>query len=345
MTRSSRLRKLLLRFGAFLALTAAVIAGAEMTARFLTVPPPGFDRPPYLLDPGRFRPIRERSLPGPKPPGTFRIVVLGDSYTWGAGVPFDLTYARHLEWLLNVASRRRYEVWNLGASGATTADEVRRLPKAEALQPDLILIGYFLDDPELAPDVPPEILAVHTALKNRPGWRRWLVRHSVLYRRRAYRRWSRKLRRAQVRYIEKLYLPGSRYRRVFEENLRRFAQFRERTGIPIRFVIWPHLGFSPNESYPFRSIHEDLTRRLQSLGFPVLDLLRVFAGMDPRRLQAVPEYDPHPSEIAHRLAAEALFEWLNKTRSDFAAYLVTPRLHPNTPMQSVRLRMAPIGRF
>ena len=45
---------------------------------------------------------------------------------------------------------------------------------------------------------------------------------------------------------------------------------------------------------------------------PYLDLLPAFQGVDPVRMQAVPGIDPHPSEIAHRIAAEAILNYLLK---------------------------------
>lgn len=336
--------KFALWFTLVIMLTLMVIEGYARFSGDVSVP--RYDRPAYLVSPGLFQPIRERPWNAEKPDNVVRIVFLGDSYTWGAGVPYNLTYVKHLEWMLNASSRRRYEVLNFGKSGATISDEARMLDQVKQIQPDFLIIGYFLDDPETSRDVPAVIMQVHEAINNPPKWRRWLLKHSYAYRRRWYKARSCDLRQAQVRYIRSLYEPQSRYQDNFAKALTAFVAFRQRVNIPVVFVLWPHLGFPLNETYPFRDIHIEIGSRLRNLGFPVLDLLEIFNRMDIRRLPTVPLYDPHPGEIAHRVAGDSLFEWLNKNYPDFARYLVTPRIYPNSPMQSIRLRMAPLmGRF
>lgn len=51
-----------------------------------------------------------------KPPGTYRILVLGDSYTWGA-VPLDDLYTRQLEAILHARGHDDVEVISMGLPG------------------------------------------------------------------------------------------------------------------------------------------------------------------------------------------------------------------------------------
>ncbi|HEV7498666.1 MAG TPA: hypothetical protein VGQ33_01625, partial [Vicinamibacteria bacterium] len=67
----------------------------------------------------------ERSLA--KPPGTRRVLSLGDSFAWGASVEFEDAYPQRLERAL---SRRRRETWqvvNLALPGMNTVDEEGQL--------------------------------------------------------------------------------------------------------------------------------------------------------------------------------------------------------------------------
>lgn len=49
----------------------------------------------------------------PKPPGVRRVLVLGDSFTFGTGVPLEFSYPKQMEKHLNAAQDRyRYEVVN-----------------------------------------------------------------------------------------------------------------------------------------------------------------------------------------------------------------------------------------
>ena len=79
-----------------------------------------------------------------KPPGTFRVVVLGSSNTMGHGVEDEQTYARLLEgWLAEqVRPGCRVEVVNLAVSGDSPTQQLLRLQvEAPGLEPD-----WFLSD-------------------------------------------------------------------------------------------------------------------------------------------------------------------------------------------------------
>ena len=83
-----------------------------------------------------------------KPPGVFRIVAVGDSFTYGIGAPFKDTYLVRLERLLNErVGSERIEIIKLGMP--------RYFPAAEALvlehyglafEPDLVLVGVLPND-------------------------------------------------------------------------------------------------------------------------------------------------------------------------------------------------------
>jgi hypothetical protein len=77
-----------------------------------------------------------------KPPGTFRVVVLGSSNTMGHGVDDEQTYARLLErWLAGrVGPGRRVEVVNIAVSGDSPTQQLLRLQlDVPGLDPDWIL--------------------------------------------------------------------------------------------------------------------------------------------------------------------------------------------------------------
>jgi hypothetical protein len=111
---------------------------------------PGYDGwfagVPVRINSLGFRDRREYSLD--KPPGTFRIIVLGDSLTFGHGTLDDTTYPYLLEqqlrqWRPDV----NWEVWNLGVPGYNTGQELAYLdeigPRAD---PDLVIVGFFPND-------------------------------------------------------------------------------------------------------------------------------------------------------------------------------------------------------
>ena len=79
---------------------------------------------------------------------TFRILVLGDSVTFGHGSVYDHTYPYLLEqelrrWRPDVD----WQVWNAAVPGYNTSQELALLQQVEKrFQPDLVVVGFFWND-------------------------------------------------------------------------------------------------------------------------------------------------------------------------------------------------------
>ena len=83
---------------------------------------------------------------GPKSDDEFRVLVLGDSITFGDYVPFEETYTAQLESRLD-GRRPRVTVINAGLPGAGASDELYHyLEICDAVDADLILVGMYLND-------------------------------------------------------------------------------------------------------------------------------------------------------------------------------------------------------
>jgi lysophospholipase L1-like esterase len=93
-----------------------------------------------------FRDDREYDLA--KPRGAFRIVVLGDSVTFGHGSIFEHTYPRLLERRLRAWKPGvDWQVWNLGVPGYNTSQELAYLLEiGAAYRPDLVIVGFYAND-------------------------------------------------------------------------------------------------------------------------------------------------------------------------------------------------------
>jgi lysophospholipase L1-like esterase len=85
-----------------------------------------------------------------KPKGVFRVMVLGDSFTWGAGLAEHEMYTSVLDSLLkNYFKYQKIEVVNCALSGSPTTTERDILRKLkDTVQPDLIVVGFCLNDPQ-----------------------------------------------------------------------------------------------------------------------------------------------------------------------------------------------------
>ncbi len=92
--------------------------------------------------------FRDAEFPREKRPSTFRIVCLGDSWTFGANVGQDQAYPQRLEALL----RREFpsadfEVFNLGVLGYSSYQGLELLRRtAIHWVPDLVVIGFAMND-------------------------------------------------------------------------------------------------------------------------------------------------------------------------------------------------------
>lgn len=97
--------------------------------------------------------FRERNFDNPKKEGIFRIIVLGDSFTWGIGIPEEKRYTNILEKLLNDKfNSKKFEVLNFSVPGFSTKDEAGLLSNLKNwVQPDLIIIGFCINDPKPGP--------------------------------------------------------------------------------------------------------------------------------------------------------------------------------------------------
>ena len=85
--------------------------------------------------------------------GKFRVLALGDSFTWGAGVPQESRYLNRLEDNLNEVMRARpsvyasIEIFNLALQGANTDNYLGLLKKyIGVLEPELVLVGLTYND-------------------------------------------------------------------------------------------------------------------------------------------------------------------------------------------------------
>ena len=94
--------------------------------------------------------FRDNDFTGGPKPGEFVIAVLGDSFTFGQGVPQSETFPAVLQKLLNKNnSTDRFRVWNLGVSGYNTEQEAYQLDHFVLdRKPNWVVVGYNINDIE-----------------------------------------------------------------------------------------------------------------------------------------------------------------------------------------------------
>ncbi len=82
---------------------------------------------------------RSGMVNGPKPPGAYRIVLIGSSVALGERVPFERTLAALLPKKLSQQSGRKIELYNEGMAYGFARNTDLRFQDALAVDPDIIL--------------------------------------------------------------------------------------------------------------------------------------------------------------------------------------------------------------
>ncbi len=94
--------------------------------------------------------FHDKEYPFDKAPGTFRIVVVGDSFVDALQVPLDKTFHKRLESMLNENgenSERKFEVIGLGTSGNGAKGHYKMLTRlGMRYHPDLVIMEFLPND-------------------------------------------------------------------------------------------------------------------------------------------------------------------------------------------------------
>lgn len=317
-TAKSRLSNLLLLI-ASLGMACGV---AEAVAR-IRYTPPWYDKllgeqlaaqaHPYRLN---RQGLRGPDYPPFKRAGERRVLILGDSFTFGLGV-FDgeKVFPRILERRLNerrAAGRGRVTVLNGGLPGTLTSHWLALWNRdAAAFDPDVVLIVFFLRDGTTLGSIPGFFEQIRDTIAQR-NRRSSLYRWSFLYR--TYRDVLDRntISELYVREFQRAYFGDAAETsewRSAQRNLMHLVSLAHQRGAVTGFVIFPILVELTDE-YPFRDVCDLLEEFARDHDLPVLDLLPAFLGEKGPELW-VSAYDQHPNEKAHAIAAEAMLGFVS----------------------------------
>jgi lysophospholipase L1-like esterase len=243
-----------------------------------------------------------------KPAGTTRIVVLGDSFTWGAGVEWDDTWSEHLERALRREDGGAFEVVNLSQPGFGTRDEQNALlTEGFRYQPDVVVLAYVLNDSEDGRDAESRRAQRWLAEQRAAAPPGFLERSAlvslVLQRLRA----TRESRQRVANYLS-LYRDDAPGWRGAQKALREIGGECRRRGVPFVVAIFPLFGGPLDEHYPFAALHAKVAASAAAAGASVLDLLPSYRGLRWDLLVVDGVDDEHPNEVAHRIAARAILK-------------------------------------
>ena len=245
--------------------------------------------------------LRDREYSRSKPPGVYRIVMLGDSTALGWGVTAEQTIAKILEAELNtiqVPGDRRFEVLNAGVGNYGTVQAVTHYATYDrAFHPDLVILQYFINDAEPVPT------------ERRPG----LLGQSYLVAF-AMSRFDAMLRLTGGRpswkqYYAGLYEDGRPGLEAAKQALATLATRTRADGTKLLVAILPELR-EINNDYPFVSQHQKIKDVLTANQVPVIELIDGLRGHGPESSLWVTEADSHPNGKANALVAAQILRWI-----------------------------------
>lgn len=302
--------------------TAIMLVAAEFATRWLyrdvttTADDRGYFAVRWARQAVRFNRhgFRDREF-GPRPPGVFRIVAVGDSFTFGNGVAAGARYSALLEQALG----NGFEVLNLGTPGFNTPEIAATLRSpVPSLQPDFVLVQWFVNDvegagrerPRYQPMLPvPELhdrLHESSALYSLIDT--WWTRRQVLgLRSGSYADYMR-------RNFEDPQSPAAlEDRRAW----RAVAAAAGAANVPFGIVLFPDLAYDLGEAYPFAFLHDRLMAMCGEMQVRCVDLRPDFARVPRRDGLWASRLDAHPNARANAIAAGRIrqtFEplWVNR---------------------------------
>lgn len=265
--------------------------------------------------------IRERDeiRPDNKQPNERRIVCLGDSFTFGWGIPDELGWVRRLENELRRGGRDVRTV-NCGAAGTLCVDDYwfGLQHRFHVFQPDAVVMTLCLNDlmpssgvtvlgptPNTGVRLVDRLLSAfgRSPLDLDPEYD-WVGKLLALPRDVAN---ASGLSHPTEKPWEAMWPQG-----VPQSSMRAAKAWCDARSIPFLVVIWPFLqGLGPGRFYPFQKMHDLVAADCAAAGIPLLDVLPALRGTNCEDLWVTPA-DPHANPRAHELATPAIVAFVEQ---------------------------------
>lgn len=260
--------------------------------------------------------LRDRDYDTPRPAGTKRVLMIGDSFTFGMGVPDDrLIFPTIIERRLNEhlpANAGAVEILNAGKPATLTGDWVETWRRVgPGFEPDLLVVVFFLRDGTETLFIPEFFMRIRKNIVARNSQSAWYRRSYV------FRMVRDQLDRAAIgREYTRRFNDGyfgndeqtAEWRRA-QRNLVELHDMAAAHSARMALVVFPVL-VELNDDYPFRDICDELVDYGHSIGVPVFNLLDAFTGYRASDLWVSP-WDQHPNARGHEIVADALLPFVS----------------------------------
>jgi lysophospholipase L1-like esterase len=259
---------------------------------------------------GQFIEINSHGMKSPeitmeKQENTYRIAFLGDSITFGWAIPFSDSFPEQLKNKLQQSSEKDIEILNFAVPGYVGIQNYETLrSKVLKYDPDLVIMGHFLNDPDSIWQVYETSTNIPTPIKI------FLNENSCTY------NWAKTrrniiLNRAGVitnSPYEKLYIESSETWQNHKQLFDNMATFSKDNNVQILVVILPN-WHNLNDEYEFIKIHQQLNKTITDAGLLSLDMFQELNGMNAELLRIE---HVHPNIVGHKLIADSIYKKLEE---------------------------------
>lgn len=248
-----------------------------------------------------------------------RIGILGDSIVYGYTVEREETFCHLLEGMLAPDVPGGVLTINLGLIASAPFQQVRLYRRlAGILRPDVVIHVLYPND--LGFPLHDSLVRIYRTRDERL----WESTSSYVLRFAEEQVRYGLAWRSTVNYFRGGRTPIEREHawEAFENSVRSCKDAVESGGAFYAIVFFPWLARL--DDYLLYDVHARMREFTAELDVPYLDLLSVFEGRDALSLR-VSVANEHPNPLAHRLAAQAIAQFVRKD--------VLPKLHPATPDQ------------
>jgi lysophospholipase L1-like esterase len=236
---------------------------------------------------------RDRDFSLAKPAQSYRIVMLGDSLTFGWGVAIEHTPSKLLETRLNAnPAGKKFEVINAGVGNYNSAMEVYSfLRKWSGLKPDMVILNYFINDAEPTPRRRNSTIFEHS--------------EAAVYI------------AARIDKLKREFIGGSNWRDyytgLYADDAGAWAMNKKAIGKliayckenNIRFMLVNYPELHELNPYPFEEVTAAVKSIADAEGVPFVDLLPSVRDFVPEILWVSPT-DAHPDKRANEVFVAAL---------------------------------------
>ena len=241
---------------------------------------------------------RGRFETGPQVAGVPRILVVGDSISYGQGVRNWRDVWPEIMVARLRARGRPHELAVVAEPGHNLDDHLREFDRwAAEVRPDIFIYQFFVNDIDIFEDQEPDLTRWWQRLPWHPRLRAsylYYVLEDQLWRRLPPPAYS------YVDHLQTRFVPGTLEGEAFEHVFRELAG-RARAQAPERWLLmYPLVPFTG--AYPLQAIHDRMRALAEAEGFRVVDPTAALTGFNTH----VSLFDGHPNEPAQRVLGEAM---------------------------------------